>query len=87
MGFSWTERTSRPRWRAYRPILRASIFRGVLVWLDPPALVIRLWTTSVCVFEIMYGLSTMASGKRQQALQDVFQAGFAAGHGRPRAGL
>lgn len=32
-----------------------------------------IWTTSVCVFEIMYGLSTMASGKRQQALQEAFK--------------
>ena len=31
-----------------------------------------IWTTSVSVFEIRFGLSAMAQGKKQRALQEAF---------------
>jgi predicted nucleic acid-binding protein len=41
-------------------------------WLDrqPSA---SIWTTSVTVFEIRFGLETMAVGKRRSALMDSFE--------------
>ena len=45
---------------------------GVVEWLDAqPAE--SIWTTSVCVFEILYGLNTLPDGKRKQALFDTFR--------------
>lgn len=31
-----------------------------------------IWTTSVCVFEVLYGIRCLAKGKRQHALQRAF---------------
>ena len=43
----------------------------VVDWLDAqPAE--SVWTTSVCVFEVLYGLETMTTGKRR-ALQEAFE--------------
>ncbi len=44
----------------------------VVDWLDAQPSE-SIWTTSVCVFEIIYGLKTMASGRRQKALQQDFE--------------
>jgi predicted nucleic acid-binding protein len=43
----------------------------VITWLDgqPPE---SIWTTSVCVFEIAYGLQSLPKGKRQKSLQETF---------------
>jgi predicted nucleic acid-binding protein len=44
----------------------------VVDWLDAqPAE--SVWTTSVCVFEVLYGLETMTKGRRRQALQEAFE--------------
>lgn len=44
----------------------------VVDWLDaqPPE---SIWTTSVCVFEIRYGLQSLPKGKRQRTLQAAFE--------------
>lgn len=44
----------------------------VIDWLDsqPPT---SIWTTSISVFEVLYGLNIMATGKRQRALQESFE--------------
>jgi toxin FitB len=46
--------------------------RGVLTWLDrqPRS---SIWTTSVTVFEIRFGLESMARGKRRNALIQDFE--------------
>jgi predicted nucleic acid-binding protein len=45
---------------------------AVVRWLDsePPE---SIWTTSVTVFEIRFGLEILASGKRRRALEDAFE--------------
>jgi predicted nucleic acid-binding protein len=45
----------------------------VLTWLDsqPPE---SIWTTSITVFEIRFGLEILASGRRRRALEDAFNA-------------
>jgi predicted nucleic acid-binding protein len=46
--------------------------KRVLVWLDrQPRL--SIWTTSVTVFEIRFGLENMPSGKRRTVLIDDFE--------------
>lgn len=44
----------------------------VVVWLDRQVLS-SVWMTSITVFEIQAGLGTMAAGKRQAALSQVFE--------------
>ena len=46
--------------------------RHVIAWLDnqPP---ISLWTSSVTVLEILYGLEIMPAGKRCTALMEAFE--------------
>jgi predicted nucleic acid-binding protein len=44
----------------------------VVAWLDQQARG-SIWTTSVTVFEIETGLGTMAAGKRQAALSQLFE--------------
>jgi hypothetical protein len=46
--------------------------RRVIAWLDkqPP---ISLWTSSVTVLEIRYGLQIMSAGKRRTALMEAFE--------------
>lgn len=43
----------------------------VVAWLDaqPPE---SIWTTSVTVFEIRFGLELLASGRRRRLLEDAF---------------
>jgi len=47
--------------------------RSVVAWLDgqPPE---SVWTTSVTLFEIMYGLALLAKSKRRVALEEAFAA-------------
>jgi len=44
----------------------------VMKWLDtqPPE---SIWTTSVCVYEILYGINILAKGKRKQSLKKAFE--------------
>ncbi len=43
----------------------------VIGWLDSqPAE--SIWTTSICVFEIAYGLQSLPKGTRQKSLQNAF---------------
>jgi toxin FitB len=45
---------------------------NVVRWLDTqPAQ--SLWTTSVCVFEIEYGIQSLPRGKRRKQLQEDFE--------------
>lgn len=54
-------------------LMKAEPARQVVSWLDgQPAE--SVWTTSITVFEILYGLNVLPSGKRKQALQDAFHA-------------
>ena len=44
----------------------------VMKWLDDlPSE--SIWTTSVCVYEILYGINILAKGKRRQALKEAFE--------------
>lgn len=45
---------------------------AVVAWLDRQARS-SIWTTSITVFEIETGLGTMAAGKRQAALSQLFE--------------
>ena len=44
---------------------------AVVAWLDsqPPE---SIWTTSITVFEIRFGLEILATGKRRRLLEDAF---------------
>jgi toxin FitB len=46
---------------------------AVIAWLDaqPPE---SIWTTSVTVFEVRFGLEILPSGRRRRALEAAFQA-------------
>ena len=44
----------------------------VVAWLDAQPSQ-SIWTTSVCVFEIRYGLNILPPGKKRQVLQDTFE--------------
>jgi len=54
-------------------LMRIQPDRGVIAWLDEltPETV---WTTSISVFEIRFGLAIMAEGNRRQALTSAFDA-------------
>lgn len=43
----------------------------VVAWLDdqPPE---SIWTTAITVFEIRFGLETLAGGRRRRSLEDAF---------------
>ncbi len=41
-------------------------------WLDQQPLE-SLWTTSICVYEIEYGLRSLPAGKRRKGLEKAFQ--------------
>jgi len=45
----------------------------VIAWLDSRSTG-SVWTTSVSVFEISFGLNSLPDGKRKRALQDAFEA-------------
>jgi len=47
----------------------------VMKWLDTQPLE-SVWTTSVCVYEILYGINILAKGKRKQFLKEAFEKTF-----------
>lgn len=54
-------------------LMRQSPEAGVVAWLDrQPS--ISIWTTSMTVFEIRFGLQIMVPGKRQVLLMEAFEA-------------
>ena len=54
-------------------LMQAAPDQTVVAWLDAqPAE--SVWTTAVSVFEIRFGLSAMAKGKKQKALHEAFNA-------------
>lgn len=54
-------------------LMRAEPDPRVIAWLDaqPPETV---WTTSISVFEISFGLNSLPDGRRKHSLQDAFEA-------------
>lgn len=46
--------------------------RQIIHWLDAQ-LPESLWTTSVSLFEIQYGLETLPAGRRKNSLRDAFE--------------
>jgi predicted nucleic acid-binding protein len=46
---------------------------SVIAWLDGQPLG-SVWTTSISVFEISFGLNALPDGKRKRALQQAFEA-------------
>jgi len=46
--------------------------RSVITWLDKQPRV-SIWTTSVTILEIRYGLQIMPAGKRRTALMEAFE--------------
>lgn len=50
--------------------------RSVIAWLDeqPPE---SIWTTSVTLFEVAFGLALLTRGKRRDALEQAFAAALA----------
>lgn len=53
-------------------LMRSPPDEAVVQWLDTQPSV-SVWTTSVTVFEVLYGLRTMAQGKRQRSLEEAFE--------------
>jgi toxin FitB len=53
-------------------LMRQSPDKKVGAWIDrqPPA---SLWTTSITIFEMRFGLQTMPAGRRRSALTTVFE--------------
>jgi len=53
-------------------LMQRDVDRVVVAWLDsqPPE---SIWTTSITVFEIRFGLEILASGRRRQSLEEAFQ--------------
>lgn len=45
----------------------------VIAWLDAHSSG-SVWTTSISIFEISFGLNALPAGKRKRALQDAFEA-------------
>lgn len=52
-------------------LMRSRPEPAVVTWLDAQPSE-SIWTTSVCVFEIRYGLGILPSGKKRQALEKAF---------------
>lgn len=52
-------------------LMRREPERAVIAWLDSQPSV-SIWTTSVTVFEIRFGLEILASGRRRRALEEAF---------------
>ena len=44
---------------------------AVLAWLDAQPTE-SIWTTSICVFEVRYGISTLPQGKKKRLLSQAF---------------
>ena len=53
-------------------LLQSTADPTVVDWLDAQPTE-SVWTTCVCVFEVLYGLKIMTTGKRRRALQDAFE--------------
>lgn len=52
-------------------LMRAEPDRPVVRWLDRLAAE-SIWTTSITVFEVRFGLEVLPAGERKAALQDAF---------------
>jgi len=52
-------------------LMRSAPEHEVVAWLDEQPME-SIWTTSVCVFEIKYGLNAMPAGKKQKVLIAAF---------------
>ena len=52
-------------------LMRIDTDASVIAWLDRQP-VESVWTTSVCVFEVRYGIVALAPGRRRQALERSF---------------
>lgn len=57
-------------------LMRGSPDPALVAWLDtqPPT---SVWTTSVTVFEIRFGLEIMSEGRRRRALEEAFARALA----------
>jgi toxin FitB len=53
-------------------LMRRETDPAVVAWLDaqPPE---SIWTTSITVFEVRFGLEIMATGRRRRMLEDAFK--------------
>jgi hypothetical protein len=52
-------------------LMRSEMDRAVVAWLDSqPAE--SIWTTSITVFEVRFGLEILARGRRRRLLEDAF---------------
>jgi predicted nucleic acid-binding protein len=54
-------------------LMKAEPNRQVIAWLDSQ-MASSVWTTSISVFEIRFGLSVLPAGKRKRSLQEAFEA-------------
>ena len=54
-------------------LMRRTVDPIVVAWLDaqPPE---SIWTTSITVFEIRFGLEIMVTGRRRRLLEDAFHS-------------
>ena len=52
-------------------LMQAEIDPVVVAWLDtqPPE---SIWTTSITLFEVRFGLELLAAGRRRRSLEDAF---------------
>ncbi len=52
-------------------LMQAEVDPVVVAWLDtqPPE---SIWTTSVTLFEVRFGLELLATGRRRRSLEDAF---------------
>jgi predicted nucleic acid-binding protein len=53
-------------------LMQTSPEAAVVAWLDAQASD-SVWTTSISVFEIRYGLAAMSAGKKRKSLQATFE--------------
>ncbi len=56
----------------FSALMRSQPDELVVAWLDAQPSV-SVWTTSITCLEVLYGLRTMARGKRQRALEEAFE--------------
>ncbi len=54
-------------------LMKAEPDPAVIAWLDAQASD-SVWTTSISVFEISFGLNSLPDGKRKRGLQEAFEA-------------
>lgn len=54
-------------------LMKQSPEPAVVAWLDaqPPE---SIWTTSITIFEIFFGIETLPNGRRQTAIRSAFEA-------------